>query len=99
MTLGKFLITLFGDTMEFSASVKEMLKWFVGGRTMKNHPVDIVHALYNHPWARPQQSYEPTYSTLPEYAIPMMKSQPATQLDGKNTYSKLQKYFIACIVD
>ena len=34
MTLGEFLITLFGDTTEFSASVKEMLKWFVGGCTI-----------------------------------------------------------------
>ena len=98
-TLGEFLITLFRDTMGFSASAKEMLKWFVGGRTMKNHPINIVHALYNHPWAWPQQSYEPTYSMLPEYAIPMMKSQPVTQSDGKNTYSKLQQYFIAHIVD
>jgi hypothetical protein len=99
ITLGEFLITLFGDTTQLSTSAKEMLKWFVGGRTVKNHPVDIVHALYNHPWARPQQSYEPTYDTLPEYAIPMMGSQPGTQSDSKNMYSELQEYFIARIVD
>ncbi|KAF8334082.1 uncharacterized protein EI90DRAFT_3121437 [Cantharellus anzutake] len=99
ITLGEFLITLFGDTTHLSTSAKEMLKWFIGGRTVKNHPVDIVHALYSHPWARPQQSYEPTYDTLPEYAIPMMSSQPGTHSDIKNTYSKLQEYFIARVVD
>ncbi|KAF8330407.1 uncharacterized protein EI90DRAFT_3016832 [Cantharellus anzutake] len=94
-TLSEFLVILFSNPIEFSASAKEMLKWFIGGRTVKNHPVDVVHALYNHPWAWPQQSYEPPYDTLPEYAIPTMFSQPNTQMDSKNTYSDLQHYFIA----
>ncbi|KAF8313721.1 uncharacterized protein EI90DRAFT_3022568 [Cantharellus anzutake] len=99
ITLGKFLITLFGDTTHLSISAKEMLKWFIGGRTLKNHLVDIVHALYSHPWARPQQLYESTYDTLPEYVVPMMGSQPGTQSHSKNMYSKLQEYFVAHIVD
>jgi hypothetical protein len=99
VTLGEFLVALFGDTTQFSASAKGMVKWFVGGRTVKNHPVDIVCALYDHPWARPQSTYEPTYDSLPEYAIPMMDSQPGTQSDSENTYSELQQYFIARIVD
>ncbi|KAF8320184.1 uncharacterized protein EI90DRAFT_3131988 [Cantharellus anzutake] len=97
--LGEFLVILFSNPIEFSALAKEMLKWFIGGRTVKNHPVDVVHALYNHPWARPQQSYEPPYDTLPEYAIPTMFSQPNTQMDSKNTYSDLQHYFIARVID
>jgi len=51
LTLGQFLVTMFGDPTGFSASAKSSIWWFIGGCTKNDHPVDIVNAIYMHPWA------------------------------------------------
>jgi len=81
--------------MPFSYSTRESLKNFIQGHTKKNHPIDIVHALYCHPYAHPNSRYEPSYSPLPSFAIPLNDHQPNPESDEKrHTYTDLQQYFM-----
>ncbi|KAF8335348.1 uncharacterized protein EI90DRAFT_3120391 [Cantharellus anzutake] len=100
LTLGQFLVTMFGDPMGLSASARKSIWWFIGGRTKSAHPVDVVNAIYTHPWVRPNQSYEPKHVPLPEYALPLDYSLPETiPVEDENTYMELQSYFVARVID
>ena len=71
-----------------------MLKWFIQSCTKEDNPVDVVWAMYNHPWAWPSRSFEPSHHPLPPNAIPLDHMPPeGLQDDNPNTYSALQQYF------
>ena len=77
--------------MPFSRSTVESLKHFVQGRTKKNRPIDIIHALYHHPYACPSSRHEPSHLPLSGFAIPLDDRQPIPESNDKgNTYSELQ---------
>ena len=61
LTLGDFIMTALDHGMPFSQSTTESLKHFIQGCTKENHPINVVHALYNHPYACPSHRYEPSY--------------------------------------
>ncbi|SRR5258708_23760770 len=50
-TLGDFIMTVLDHKMPFNRSTTELLKHFIQGCTKKNCPIDIIHALYCHPYA------------------------------------------------
>ena len=73
----------------------ESLKHFVQGRTKKNRPIDIIHALYHHPYAHPSSRHEPSHLLLSGFAVPLDDRQPIPESNDKgNTYSELQRYFV-----
>src|SRR5260370_18763875 len=81
--------------MPFSRSTMESLKHFIQGHTKKNHPIDIIHALYHHPYAHPSSRHEPLHRLLSGFAVPLDDHQPIPKSDEKgNTYSELQQYFV-----
>ncbi len=88
-------MTALDHGMPFSRSTTESLKHFIQGCTKENHPIDVVCALYNHPYACPSHRYEPSYLPLPEFMIPLNDHQPVPDSDEKGcTYSELQQYFV-----
>ena len=71
------------------------MKHFIQGHTKKNHLIDIIHALYHHPYTCPSSRYEPSYLPLPNFAVPLNDHQPILESNKKgNTYSELQQYFM-----
>src|SRR5260370_30983080 len=87
-------MTLFGDPECLTWSANEMLKWFIQSCTKEGNPIDVVRAMYNHPWAWPSRSFEPSHHPLPPNAIPLDCTLPeGLQDDNPNTYSALQQYF------
>src|SRR5258708_16344505 len=94
-TLGDFIMTALDHKMPFNQSTTESLKHFIQGHTKKNHPIDIIHALYCHPYACPSSRYEPSHLPLPSSAIPLDGHQPVQKSGEKGyTYSELQQYFV-----
>ena len=95
LTLGDFIMTALDHGMPFSWSTTESLKHFIQGHTKENHPIDVVRALYNHPYAHLSHRYEPSYLPLPEFTIPLNDHQPVPDSNEKGcTYSELQQYFV-----
>ena len=95
LTLGDFIMMVLDHEMPFSRSTKESLKHFIQGCTKRNHLIDVIHALYCHPYACPSTRYEPSHLLLPSFAIPLNDCQPVPESDEKgNTYSELQGYFV-----
>ena len=88
-------MTALDHGMPFSRSTTESLKHFIQGHTKENHPIDVVRALYNHPYAHLSHRYEPSYLPLPEFTIPLNDHQPVPDSNEKGcTYSELQQYFV-----
>src|SRR5260370_19043754 len=88
-------MTALDHEMPFSHSTRELLKHFIQGCTKKNHPIDVVHALYCHPYYCPNSRYEPSYPSLPSFVIPLNDHQPNLEFnERKHTYTELQQYFI-----
>src|SRR5260370_4762484 len=95
LTLGDFIMTVLDHEMPFSQSTIESLKHFIQGCTKRNHPINIIHALYSHPYTHPSHRYDPSYLLFPAFAIPLNDNQPVPEPDKKgNMHSELQGYFM-----
>src|SRR5258707_15066499 len=75
------------------------LKWFIQSHTKEDNPVDVVRAMYNHPWAWPSRLFEPSHHPLPPNAIPLDGMLPeGLQDENPNTYGALQQYFASEVI-
>ena len=74
LTLGDFIMTALDHEMPFSHSTRESLKHFIQGHTKKNHPIDVVHALYCHPFQTVDMSLHIHH--FPVLRFPLMTISP-----------------------
>src|SRR5258708_3041857 len=99
LTIGKFLMTLLDEPEGLSQSANKMLKWFIQSHTKEDNPVDVVRAMYNHPWAQPSRSFKPSHHPLPPNPIPLNAILPEEfQNENPNTYGALQQYFASEVI-
>src|SRR6266436_7978901 len=65
----------------------------------EDNPVDVVQAMYNHPWAQPSRLFKPSHHPLPPNAIPLDGMLPeGLQDENPNTYGALQQYFASEVI-
>ncbi|KAF8330033.1 uncharacterized protein EI90DRAFT_3016966 [Cantharellus anzutake] len=82
LSIGEFLMILVNQNFPFDSTTAYEIRWFLSGRTLKNRPIDFVHALTEHPWSWNGQWDNPTHF-VPPSCIPI-KLNPHT-LDTQET--------------
>ncbi|KAF8341664.1 uncharacterized protein EI90DRAFT_3116766 [Cantharellus anzutake] len=100
---------LVDQNLSFDSTTAYEVRWFLSGHTLKNRPIDFVHALTEHPWSRNGQWDNPTHF-IPPSCIPIKLSphtldtqeikdhsniaeNPATK-PPTSSYKTLERYFV-----